>query len=210
MNAIIEDYLTIKIDTKTFVQSILNDKDLQNEISEYLPTAETQASRKWESFPYMLSLRTHGFNLMLMLQRRFSNGVTPSGKSGLYDFIYKIVTLNGYRFEYNDYYRKRFQLLMDVVPDYVGGNDAEEYIDSFVSTLPVSLNADRKKKQIKKMIKISFLCKGKNKPKWIQEPEWPVIDKPLTFISQHKNGNKYTYIFEDMDTMRHMEIIQYA
>ena len=63
---------------------------------------------------------------------------------------------------------------------------------------------------IKKMIKTAFLCKGKIKPKWVQEPQWPVTEKPLMFISQSNDGDKYTYIFEDVNTGRRIEIVQYA
>lgn len=210
MNTIIKAYLTLKIDTKTFVQAVLADGDLYDELNRYLPTAGMETDEKWRNFPYMLSLRTHGFDLKRTIQGRFSNGTTPSGKSGLYDFIHKLMVTNGEEVEYNEYYRNRFRLLMDIVPDYVGGDAAEEYIDSFISSIPCLISTEQKKQMIKKIIKSSFLCKGKIKPKWAQEPQWPVNDKPLMFVSQSKDGDKYTYTFEDVDTGKKIEIVQYA
>lgn len=210
MNTIIKAYLTLKIDTKMFVQAVLADGDLYDELNGYLPTAGMETDEKWRNFPYMLSLRTHGFDLKRTIQGRFSNGTTPSGKSGLYDFIHKLMVANGEEVEYNEYYRNRFRLLMDIVPNYVGGDAAEEYIDSFISSLPSSVRDEQRRQMIKKMIKTAFLCKGKIKPKWVQEPQWPVTEKPLMFISQSNDGDKYTYIFEDVNTGRRIEIVQYA
>ena len=210
MNTIIEAYLTLKTNTKTFVQAVLSNKSLRDELNRYLPTAETETAEKWKNFPYMLTLRTHGFDLERIIKKRFSSGATPSGKSGLYDFIHKLMIANENKVEYNEYYRNRFRLLMDIVPDYVGGDAAEEYIDSFISSISCSINAEQKKQMIKEMIKTNFLCKGKNKPKWVQEPQWPVNRKPLIFISQRKDGDKYTYSFEDADTGKRKEIEQFA
>lgn len=209
MNSIIEKYMTLQIDTKSFISFVLNDNKLLNEISMLLPTDKTSTEDKWKNFPYMLSLKTHCYDFNRLVKCRFSNGVNPSGKSGLYDFMYKILTINGFSFEYNEYYKNRFRLLMDIVPEYIGGNEAEQYIDSFISNLPSSFSEIQKKQAIKKMIKDLFLCKNKVKPKWVQEPEWAIADKPMVFLSQRNIGDKYIYVFEDRTTGNLKEIIQY-
>ena len=207
MNKIIEKYMTLQLSTKQFIDEINHNKDLFNEIKGYLPTEKTIDDDKWKGFVYALSLRTHGYDLSQIIKYNFSNGSNPSGKSTMYNFFYKILQANGFNFEYNPFYKERYMLLMDILPNYIGGDEAEIYIDTFIDNLEPNTTESKKKKQIKEFIKKEFVCE-KKKPTWIQEPEWPVADKPLKFISQSKNGNCCKYLFEDVSTGVKKEIEQ--
>lgn len=47
---------------------------------------------------------------------------------------------------------------IDAVLSYVGGAEADAYINSFIDNLNPSLNEAQKKKLIKEMIKKEFVC----------------------------------------------------
>ena len=202
------DFLNLKISMKEFLDKIEQNEDLFKDLQNLMPTEKSISDEKWKNFTYALSLRTHQFDLKRIIKYRFSNGETPAGKSGLYDFIYKLVSTNGFNVSYNDFYRKRFLFLLDILSDYIGGNEAEDYIDKLIAALPSNTSESQKKKIIKKQIKESFVCATIKKPRWVQEPEWPVSDKPLIFISQTQNGEMFTYKFK-AEKGNIKEIIQY-
>ena len=101
--------------------------------------------------------------------------------------------------EIDDTLKNRFILLIDVCPDYIGGQEAELVVEKILDT-----NPNTSKKELKNIIKDTFYIVGKNYPKWIQNPEWPISKngRPMKFIkSEHDEKNEIQrYIFEDIDT----------
>lgn len=210
MNKIIDDFIALKISARKFVDEVFSDEDLYRELNSYMPTIEEVQDEKWKDFKYTLSIKTHHYDLKRIYKYACSIGANPSGRCRMYDFTYELLKFNGINLAYNKYYLDRAILLMDVIPAYVGGPEAEEYIDSFIDNLDSSLSEQNKKKAIKEMIKTDFKCEGKAKPRWIQEPEWPVTEKPLCFLSKKKDGDKFTFSFKDEATGEIKQIIQYA
>ena len=209
MNKAIEDYIALKISTKDFVDNVLTNKKLYDELSNLLPNEQSINNEKWKDFTYNLTLRTHKYDLKSILKFRFSNGNSMYGKSSLYDFIYKILKTNGFNYEFNDFYQKRFSLLLDVLPNYIDGEEAEKFLDNYINSLPKEISENQMKKQIKNFIKEHFLTESKSKPRWVQEAEWPVTNgEPLIFVSQKKTGEKMTYIFKN-NKNEIREIVQY-
>ncbi len=208
MNRCILDFLNLKIGVREFLDKIEQDKELFQELQSLIPTEEALSDEKWKNFPYVLTLRTHKFDLQKIIKISFSNGTNPSGKSGLYNFFYKLMSLNGFDVEYNDFYHKRFIFLLDILPEYIGGDEADAYIDKLIESLPANASESQRKKMLKQMIKESFVSETSKKPRWVQEPEWPVSNKPLLFISQSKQGSMVTYCFKD-EKGNIKEIIQY-
>lgn len=210
MNKIIQDYMGLTISAHEFVNKIFSDEQLYSELNSYMPTRETAKSERWSNFLYMLYFETHNYDLKLIVKNAFSMGANPSGRSTMYNFFYKVFEANGITLQYNTYYKDRVRLLMDAVPAYVGGAEADAYIDSFIDNLDPALNEAQKKKLIKEMVKKEFICEGKAKPKWVQEPEWLVVGKPMVFISQSTEGDKFVYVFRDVVSGEKRQVTQYA
>ena len=210
MNKIIQDYMSLTISAREFVNKIFSDEQLYSELNGYMPTRETAKSERWSNFIYMLFFETHNYDLKLIIKNAFSMGTNPSGRSTMYNFFYKVFEANGIVLQYNTYYKDRVRLLIDAVPTYVGGAEADAYIDSFIDNLEPVLSEAQKKKLIKEMVKNEFICEGKVKPKWAQESEWPVAGKPMVFISQTKEGDMFVYYFKNAITGDIRQIVQYA
>lgn len=210
MDKIIEDFISLKISAREFVDKVFSDEELYRELNSYMPTMEVAQDEKWKGFGYALFFRVHQYDLKRIYKYACSMGSNSSGRYTMYDFTHKLLKANGIDLPYNRYYLDRSILLMDVVPAYVGGPEAEEYIDSFIDKLDSTLSEQRKKRTIKEMIKADFKCEGKAKPRWVQEPEWPVTEKPLCFLSQKKEGDKFTFTFKDETTGEIKLVLQYA
>lgn len=114
--------------------------------------------------------------------------------------------------EISDYIHKLFNFVIDACPEYIGGPEidaANVFLDIYNRLPPGTETA--KKKEFKSQIKALFRCKGIKKPRWIQEPEWPMgVGSPMRFISQSNKQDVFKYVFEDVDTGELRTIIQLA
>jgi len=109
-------------------------------------------------------------------------------------------------------YTDAVKLRQAIQPSYVEIED-DEYFDSIISSAPNDLNEAQKKKWLKDKIKDLFRY-DKSYPRWIQSPEWPIIDgKPLVFKSQTKrvlDDERVWYTFYDPDTGKETVIVQFS
>ncbi len=81
-------------------------------------------------------------------------------------------------------YQKTVSLLMDILPDYIGGEDSERYIQEHIlPQFPETLPATQRKKALRAKIREEFPSE-KGYPAWVQSPEWPL----------GKNGTPATYL----------------
>jgi len=97
-------------------------------------------------------------------------------------------------------YRDLFDLILDSQPDYLDA--PEDFIVKNVLPKDTTLSKSAKKKAMKEAFKEHFRS-VKKPPKWIQEPDWPIVDgTPLVFIGQvpiesielfHDTGAAYVF-----------------
>ena len=78
--------------------------------------------------------------------------------------------------------------------------DDEQYLENLWNNSPNDLTKADRIKWCKNWLKEHFVFKNKP-PKWLQEPEWPIINnKPLIFVEQKtdtENPSKEIYTFVD-------------
>lgn len=105
--------------------------------------------------------------------------------------------------EYNSFakYANDYELVLDCQPKYI---DADV---GFIEKHILNVDGSKSKAQIKKEIKNRFrdlFQSQKKPPRWIQSPQWPIVDeKPLFFMGQivikdcqfyHDDGEMYIFI----------------
>lgn len=84
-----------------------------------------------------------------------------------------------------------------------------DFLEKIINSVPLNLSKDEKllwgKNRIKELFKFE-----KTPPKWVQEPEWPIInEKPLIFKYQKENKlGAIEYYFYNPDTMKDIIIEQ--
>ncbi|MCB9498421.1 MAG: hypothetical protein H6687_00780 [Bacillales bacterium] len=105
-----------------------------------------------------------------------------------------------------------YNMFYDICPSWLQMD--ENYIEELLKKAPEDINKKEKIKWCKARIKEEFK-KDKIYPKWLQEPEWPIIDgKPLVFKMQTADVddvfvNSIDYIFYDPDTKKETIVTQY-
>ena len=96
------------------------------------------------------------------------------------------------------------QLLLSICPEYIGGSEVDEsgILEEIIGSIPKQLSQTKGKKWAKEEIKRRFHIGGRNYPRWIQEPEWPMNQgEPMEYIKTIRDNVEYqTHVFRDPKT----------
>ena len=133
------------------------------------------------------------------------------GKTIIHNDVCRYLEFYGYAFNKYQKYQNDLQFLCDIQPSYVYIED-EEFLNNIINQAPKELSKTKKKLWIKNKIKEMFKYDTKP-PRWIQDPEWPIIDgKPLIFKSQTKeklDDERVYYTFYNPETKEEQIVCQF-
>jgi len=103
---------------------------------------------------------------------------------------------------------QEYLFLQKMLPSWVGVNDIS-FLQNLINSAPNQLTAAQKLEWGKAKVKELFKYVDK-KPNWIQEPDWPIIDKrPLIFTHQETVQDGFEkYYFYDERTSKEVIIEQ--
>lgn len=127
---------------------------------------------------------------------------TAFANSSLQDYIGRWLQGNDINFNPTPVYKDRFKRLLEIMPDYIEGEQAESLIEELIQSVPEDLPKTKRKKLIKEKIKEAFHLEGRKYPHWAQSTDWPFskCGKPLKYISQKTDGDLVELTFQDVDT----------
>jgi len=123
---------------------------------------------------------------------------TAAGALRIYDIVADIYYQVDDSLIRTETYLEAYSFSLDVLPGYVGGIEAEDYISShIISKYPEDMKKTQRKKMVKEEIRNTFLREGKGYPHWIQDPEWPLGENgiPMIYIGQKKHEGFTEYFF---------------
>jgi len=128
---------------------------------------------------------------------------TAAGALKIYDIVADIFYQADDSLIRTEKYMEDYQFSLDVLPGYVGGVDAENYISSvIIPKYPEDMKKSQRKNRIKEEIRSTFLRDGKGYPHWIQDPEWPLGENgtPMIYVGQKKQEGYTDYFFRGNGT----------
>lgn len=128
---------------------------------------------------------------------RYSPG-TARGALNIYDIVSDLYYQVDDSLVRTDKYSEAYRFSLDVLPGYVGGVQAEDYISRvIIPKYPESLKNTQRKNRIKEEIRSTFLRDCKGYPHWIQDPEWPLGENgiPMIYMGQKKHEGYTEYFF---------------
>lgn len=137
---------------------------------------------------------------------------TAAGALKIYDIVADIYYQVDDSLIRTEKYMEAYQFSLDVLPGYVGGPAAEDYISSvIIPQYPEDMKKTIRKNRIKEEIRNSFLRDGKGYPHWIQEPEWPLGENgiPMIYTGQKKHDGFTEYFFRGNGSEERKTIRQY-
>ena len=108
----------------------------------------------------------------------------------------------------NTYLLDAFNYILLNTPDYIGGAEAEQVLYEIYKSI-LCPNTPSGRAEYKRIIASLFKCRNK-KPRWIQEPEWPVYcGNPTVFVEEFWDEiHKKHYVFEDQNSGKVFEVVQ--
>lgn len=133
---------------------------------------------------------------------RFSHK-TARGALTIYDVVADLYYQIDETLVRTDKYSEAYRFSLDVLPGYVGGIAAEDYISRVI--IPKYTQMPKKTqriKGIKEEIRNTFLRDGKGYPHWIQDPQWPLGENglPMIYTGQKKQDGYTDYFFRGNGT----------
>lgn len=137
---------------------------------------------------------------------------TAGGALKIYDIVADLYYQVDDRLIRTEKYMEAYQFSLDVLPGYVGGPAAEDYISSvIIPKYPEEMKKTMRKNKIKEEIRNTFLRDGKGYPHWIQDPEWPLGQNgiPMIYIGQKKHQAYTEYFFRGNGTEEKRTVRQF-
>ena len=136
---------------------------------------------------------------------------TAYNRCAFFNGVKVFLHYEGYSYLPTKKYQREWDFTIDIQPSYVLIED-DEILNKYINEAPEELNKTEKKKWIKNRIKQDFKY-DKSPPRWVQDPEWPIIDGvPLVFKKQSKmtlEDERVFYTFYHPETKEETIIIQF-
>lgn len=197
---LLKGYVEGTVSVEEFQRIYFSDPDLQKFLNDNLP----------ESIRNYAGIRASNgdFNEVL---KHFHWG-TAFANSSLQDYIGRWLRGNGVDFDPTPVYQAKFEQLLDVMPDYIEGAQAELLVEEIMQSVSPDLPKTKRIKLIKEKIKQSFHLNDGKIPRWVQGSDWPFgkTGKPLKYISRKRNGELTVFLFQDVDTEEITEVQEYS
>lgn len=171
---------------KNFVEEKLSTEEL--EMALYSNQELISLLENTKAKPYMNSNSTYEYLISQDL-------TSLDAKLNLMDIFRGILDYKHIPYSSNSTTEKNFDLILEAIPNWIPADMG--YLNSLYDKYKPKTATT-----FKKIIKEYFICMDKH-PKWLQEPDWPIVDNiPAMFlgqldISKLKHDTTYLYIFWD-------------
>lgn len=197
---IVECLLNGSIRMDQFLERAGRDTELQALIRGLIPSEAIDHPEHgfWNVFP-IDSLRCNDWDFYKFLfwslhpNRRIANNLS------IYTRIKKAYQYHKPEVVCTDMYEKEFDLYLDVIKDCFDGPEVITVVEDILGQAREIKSKAERIQYAKTAISEQFHV-DKKKPRWLQEPEWPMGNlSPMEFVSQKRVGNVVQYLFLDYD-----------
>lgn len=187
---IMKDFVEGKIDIKIFKHEFDNNVILKKTL-EYDPLCP-------QGTYYLLP---NDKNVIRFVEMQ--NWLRREGQLAVWGEIRRFLSRYNYAFTPTPYYENRYNFLLDIQPNWLDILDEDFLNEKIISKAPEGLTKTKRIAWCKAHIKELFRYE-KSWPRWIQSPEWPILNgKPLVFKKQIKNRKdteRTDFVFYNPDT----------
>ena len=187
---IMKDFVEGKIDIKTFKYEFDSNDMLRETLeNDMLCPKDTN---------YLLP---EDKNIIRYLEMK--NWLKTGDQYGIWGEIKRFLSRYNYLFEPTKNYEDRYGFLLEIQPSWLDVLDEDFLNEQVISKVPDDLTKSQRVAWCKTRLKELFRCE-KSWPRWIQNPDWPIINGiPLVFkkqIRDKKDEERVDFIFYNAGT----------
>lgn len=157
----------------------------------------------WKKIQYGVSLNVLSDRIDMSEYFRLTKDFdTAGGRLNAYEFLYSLALIRCPAIQKTDRYSKEFGFFLDVCGDCYGGQEVNLYLERLVLGVYYgSGGIGEKRRNAKQKVKEFLHITGRNIPRWVQSPEWPMgANSPMEYLSRKREGDLVQFIFRDVDT----------
>lgn len=187
---LLKNFVSGQISIEEFENIYYSEEKLQKFLQDKLPeNMHSYAEVRWNNGDINLALKKE-------------NWKTKSGRFGVQILIRRWLQGNFINCEVASIYQEELSFLIDVMPDYINGEQAESLIDGIIQSVPETMPKTKRLKEIKVKIRDAFHVEDRKYPRWVQDTDWPFSQtgKPLKYVSRKTDGDLVQHTFVDVDT----------
>lgn len=205
--SIVVDYIEGRIEPAIFEQMLCKDTELYNFLQALVP-----ADKEIKIFNAILQKPVAEPYTIKGVLRKYE-ALDQGGPKGTPEYHYYIhreiadlvmVAFPNMQITPDDRPKQLKCLAMEACPEYIDGKEVAEnnIIGKILSDIPQELSKTKKLQEAKARIKAAFHIEGRNYPRWIQPPEWPVNNGiPMKYVKTVKiNSEHVQHHFEDINS----------
>jgi hypothetical protein len=207
-------FVECTIDYKEFVQKCRSDSEIFDWLQSIVPQGLTCHKYTFDAYHQLIGDEVIPYDIRVVTDFTDGSDHTVLGYAlNLQATIHQLLTkaFPNENVIKGDHISSLFNIILDACPSYIGGPEVENagIFEKLLTILPLDATYKQRTKLFKNAALELFHIDGKNCPRWINGPEWPISStgKPLRFTSQKKRKDieydtiLYTdYFFEDVDT----------
>lgn len=198
----IVDYVEGRMPINVFREEFLTNSNLQKVLKEPMD----------QKYEYLKDYDFQLYNLFMNgYDFQFKNWNTISIQRELQGELERF--LNQKKITYHSYstYRENYLYILDIQPSWLDCVDDQGIYDKILEEVPKDISKTKQIAWGKARIKELFRY-DKTYPRWVQSPEWPIVNgKPLVFSHQSKekkDDERVYYYFYDPETKEETVIMQ--
>ena len=187
---VLKNFVSGQISFEEFESVYYSEEKLQQFLQENLPESMVgYAEVRWNNGDINLALKNE-------------NWKTKNGRLGVQYLIEYWLQYSNIDCYVTPSYREQFMFIINVMPDYINGEQAESFIDKIIENVPETMPKTKRIKEIKAKIREAFHVEDKKYPRWAQDTDWPFskTGKPLKYVSRKTDGDLVQHTFVDVDT----------
>lgn len=184
------DYVEGRMTVDAFRQELLQSSSLKDVLS------------KWKCKMTALKEYEYNFYSFLMSDWRFKNTNWNNVATKYYLFWWLVKLLQDNKVDFTPIvrYEQDYNFLLSIQPSWLDINN-DDVFQKVIEEIPNNLSKTQQIKLGKEKVKTLFKY-DKTYPRWVQSPEWPIVNgKPLVFSHQKKvkgdDCHTYYYFYDE-------------
>ena len=208
---IVISFLTGKTDIQIFTALLRISPLLRNYISSLVPkdAVNNENHPYWKNISYSV-MKADDFDGWKQICRIVRFDGSLGDNLNLWDSLSTLIRYYDPDIQFTNYYEESFQLYLDAEQDSFEGSEVRDLVNSIVTECLSIKPKTKRIKTAKQRIKEAFHISGRERPYWIQGPDWPMGENsPMKFIGRKRYDEEVHYFFEDVDTGEIRTVIQY-